>query len=233
MLQALRALPTAVTLCVLLASRTASADVAPRVSPQAGTGDGVYGRFDGDVDWGVGVGARIDRTTPRLAVQSTLHYFSMAGVYAGYADSFSEDQPVSQGEAEQEGGPEQHTRAERDAGVERHLVLVGIDLRPAFVPRWALGMEVGPTWVDLTIDSISLGIGAYWSEVDGDFANGRGLETGLGFGFPLVGKAAGPWLDLRGSLMLADHPERRALATATISLSWHVLWKSPLARAAP
>ncbi len=213
-----------VGLCLCLGlSESAHAELAPRVTPLDTQSDGVYGRFDGDLDFGLGVGARIDAAHAQFAMRATVHYFSMAGIYASYADGFEADQ-----------GP-------------RHLTSVGLDLRPAFVPRWSLGLEVGPQWLDLMVDSISLSLGAYWAGpaeatapvpagAPRKFGDLRGLETGLGMGVPLLGEAAGPWFDARGTLSFADHArgtQPTASAALMLSLSWHALWTSPLAKNAP
>jgi hypothetical protein len=137
--------------------------------------DGVYGRFDSPFDLGVHAGAEIDDAGAAGAARVSLHYFFMAGIYAGYADAF--------------GG---------DALDGSRVLSFGVDVRPAFIPRWSKNWEQGSGFLDLAIDSISLGIGAYFrTPRHGSFGEGRGFEASLGFGLPLAGKAAGPWIGAR------------------------------------
>jgi len=170
--------------------------------------EGVYGRFAGDLDLGLGLGADIGPSVLGAARMS-LHYFSMAGLYFAYADSLSEPAPSE--------------------STDRRRLSFGVDVRPAFVPRWAKDMEYGPGLVDLWIDSISLGLGAFWAEPSGaDFGDRRGFELSLGFGVPLFARASGLWLEARGLLRWpeGDTAEPAALAL----LSYHLLFESPITR---
>src|SRR3954462_7673962 len=99
--------------------------------PGQGAPDGVYDRFDGDLDLGLGLGAELGsagRVAP--ALRASAHYFSIAGVY------FS-------------------GRIKTGEGSAPSLFGAGVDLRPLFVPRWAKGYETGPALLDLTLDSLS------------------------------------------------------------------------------
>jgi hypothetical protein len=165
--------------------------------------DGVYGRFLGDLELGLGLGADLGSPT-RGAVRGSLHYYSMAGVYAGYGDAF----------------------AESDDG-NRRLLGFGVDLRPAFIPRWARNMQQGPAFVDLFIDSIGLGVGAFWAQPPGrDFGRERGFELSLGAGLPLLGTAPGPWLEARGNLRWSAG--ETAEPSLLVLLSWHAFVLTPL-----
>ncbi len=165
-------------------------------------GDGVYGRFDGDLDIGLAVGLEADSDDTRAASRLSLHYFSMIGVYGGYSDSLGEG----------------------DAVLER-IVSTGIDLRPAFIPRWSRDLQQGPGALDLALDSISLGLGVWWGKPGAaSFGDARGFETSLGFGIPFLGQASGPWIEARGMLRWPDPahaPGESAEATALVLLSWH------------
>jgi hypothetical protein len=174
--------------------------------PDTARGDGVYGRFDGDLELGLGFGAELDfGAEPRLAARSSLHYFTMAGAYVSYADA-----PGSR--------PAEHT--ERKLGI-------GVDLRPLFVPRWALDQERGPAFVDLSLDSLSLGMGVFWAQPGGgSFGDQRGFEMSLGLGFPLAGRAGGPWLEARGALRWPDDGEREE--SLLLVVSWRTFVISPL-----
>jgi hypothetical protein len=172
-----------------------------RASSTPSTGDGVYGRFDGLFDLGLHAGAEIGDGAAG-AVRASIHYFSMAGVYVGYADTLGNPEPRS-----------------------RRSLSFGVDLRPAFVPRWSKDMEAGPSVLDLSIDSISLGLGVYLREpVGAPFGDRRGLELSLGAGLPLAGRADGPWLGARGNLRWDDPASAAgepARATLLATLGWH------------
>lgn len=172
-----------------------------------GGGDGVYGRLDGDLDVGVGVGVGYDGDSGDLGLGSrlTLHYFSIAGIYVDYRDAL---------------------RAETNI---RRTLGFGADLRPLFVPRWSMNLEQGPAFADLTLDSLSLAIGAFFAQPDGeDFADERGFAASLGFGLPLTSLAAGPWLELRGAVLWPDTGDARAVALALFS--WHFIASTPFNR---
>jgi hypothetical protein len=177
--------------------------------PDEASGDGVYGRFDGDLEIGLGLGAELDfGAAVRPSAQLALHYFAMAGVYVSYGDAF--------------GASDTPGDAIRKLGL-------GVDLRPVFVPRWANAMEAGPAILDLTLDSISLALGAFWAEPEGgSFGDQRGFETSLGFGVPLFGSAHGLWIEARGALRWADDGGREESIFAL--LSWHSFVLTPLAR---
>lgn len=158
--------------------------------------DGVYDRFDGDLDLGLGLGAELGSAGHAApAVRGSAHYFSIAGVYL---------------EGRIHAGDESA----------RSLFGLGVDLRPLFVPRWAKGFETGPSFADLTLDSLSLSLGAFWSERPAHALNAaRGLEAGLGFGVPLFASASGPWFEARGMLRYPDGAEREE--ALFVALSWH------------
>lgn len=164
--------------------------------------DGVYGRFDHPFDLGLEGGAELAGAGTAGAVLVSLHYLFMAGGYVAYSDALG-----------QASLPSSRTTS------------FGVDLRPAFIPRWSEGMQEGPGLVDLTIDSISLGLGAYFREPrERPFGDRRGLELSLGFGVPLAGMAAGPWLGARGILQWDDPGEKsseRARALGLITFGWH------------
>lgn len=170
------------------------------------SGDGVYGRFDGDLDLGAGLGVATWSKRALGAARLSLHYHSTLGVYAGYADALA-----------------------RQDGIER-VADVGLDLRPLFLLRWSRDAEQGPATADLIIDSLSLGAGAFFAQPAGsDFGATRGPALSLGIGAPLAGKAAGPWLEARylwrwvnpggGDRESTDH-------AALLVLSWHALFLS-------
>lgn len=187
-----------------------SSDVRGQVDSNATspTGDGVYGRFDGDLDLGAGVGASYLTGAERFAFSARLsaHYFSVAGVYVDYSDALD---------------------AEADP---RRALGFGVDVRPLFIPRWSTNRQVGRPFLDLTLDSISLGLGAFFAQPsDESFGDERGFEASLGLGLPLLARADGPWLELRGALEWPNSGEMREKALAVVS--FHFFTLSPFARA--
>jgi hypothetical protein len=149
---------------------------------EASAGDGVYGRFDGLFDIGLELGAAFDSSATSGAALASIHYMYMAGVYAGYADAF--------------GG---------DAAARARTVSFGVDMRPAFIPRWSNNLQSGSSLTDLVIDSISFGVGAYFAQPQGgSLGDRKGLELSLGVGIPLMGRVDGAWLGARGYLRWDD-----------------------------
>jgi hypothetical protein len=184
--------------------------VAPEVDRQRDSParDGVHGRFDGDLDFGLSAGAQADGDAISALAGATLHYFWMAGVSVGYVDALG--------------------AADAKA---RRLLSVGVDARPAFLPRFAEDLAHGPALLDLTLDSISLGVGVFWAEPqDGSFGERRGFETSLGFGVPLLARAEGPWLSARGVIRFAEEAgggTGRVEPAALLALSFHTFFWAP------
>jgi hypothetical protein len=215
MIRAVQTSPSLATLAVLAVPTVSMAEERPTWSPgnevtsrvepevradeRSATGDGAYGRFDGDIDLGVHGGAQVGSTTGGAA-GVTAHYFSMAGAFVRGVDA------LGAADAKQ-----------------ARLLSFGIDFRPAFVPRWALDAETGRSLLDLTLDSISLELGAYLADPHSGFGDERGFEASLGFGVPLLGTAPGPWLDARGVLRFRDPKggSEPAVPALLVGLSWH------------
>jgi hypothetical protein len=192
-------------LVVFALAPSAYAELPSTTAPLDTRVDGVYGRLDGDFSLSAQVHAEWSETQSSVAPGARLeaHYFWMAGVYV----SGSGVVPDS------------------DFG---HALSAGVDLRPAFLPRWSLDLQHGPAWLDLCIDSISLSLGAYtWFPARDEQARHRGFELGFGAGLPLLGRDDGLWFTARGLTRLPD----AELATqwgAQLGLSWHLPWRSPL-----
>lgn len=167
------------------------------------SGDGVYGRFDGLFDVSLDVGAAFDGDGASGAALASVHYMFMAGVYASYADAFD------------------------GARATRRSASFGVDMRPAFIPRWSNNLQIGSSLPDLVIDSISLGVGAYFREpAGGVFGDKRGLEVSLGFGVPFTNTVEGPWLGARGYLRWDDPGASHAPsgeAIALVTVGWHFM----------
>src|SRR6188768_2859969 len=190
---------------VQLRPRLAHAQSPIRRSPAHATSDGVYDRFDGDLDLGLALGAEFGsagRAAP--ALRASAHYFSSAGVYlAGRIKAGDESAPS--------------------------LFGLGVDLRPLFMPRWAKGYETGPALFDLTLDSLSLSLGAFWAQPATQTAeSSRGFDAQLGFGLPLLSTAAGPWLEARGVLRYPDGASRQE--AVIFALSWHGFATTPFSQ---
>ena len=167
-------------------------------------GDGAYGRFDGDLDLGLGVGPNLAFSNGDLALGGRIsaHWFSVAGLYLYYAESLG-DEPALQ-----------------------RRFAAGLDLRPLFLLRWPKGLEAGPAILDLTIDSLSLGLGIVTSSpADPAAENRSGFELSLGFGVPLAGLQPGPWLEFRAGFVLPK--SEPGDATALALLSWHFALGTP------
>lgn len=133
--------------------------------------DTSYGRIDGDLSFGAGVGSSFGPRGPRAAVDLRLRYLWTAGLFVTY-----EDGPIWSSSAEP-----------------RRVFAAGIEIRPFFLARWANGYETGNPWVDLSIDSLGLELGAVFSEpARGSFGKTPGLQAGIGFQIPVLGRATGP-----------------------------------------
>ena len=184
-----------------LRTRAASAQAAS-VQPARSSADGVYGRFDGDLDLGLALGAEFGSAGHAApALRASAHYFSIAGVYASGRIKAGDESAPS-------------------------LFGLGVELRPLFMPRWAKGFETGPALLDLTLDSLCLSLGAFWAQraAHATEAN-HGLDAELGFGIPLLATAAGPWLEARGALRYPDGARREE--ALILALSWHGFVTTP------
>jgi hypothetical protein len=133
------------------------------------------------------------------SVGGSIHYYSLLGVTGDYSESLVAD--------------DVHARS----------ASVGVELRPLFLPRWALGYERGPAWVDLALDSAAIGFGAYFSDAEANGPGTRGAWLSLGLGAPLLGDASGPWIELRALRRFPDHAATGAEAhnALFVYLSWH------------
>lgn len=166
--------------------------------PPSAADDGVYGRFGGDTDISLKLGGMLRDEGVAGSVGGSMHYYSLLGVTADYSESLAAD------------------------ASDARSFSVGLELRPLFLPRWALGHERGPAWLDLSLDSLAAGFGAYFSDAEVDGRNTRGLWVSLGAGVPLLGSAAGPWVEVRA---LRRFPDQSAAIDAHnalfVYLSWH------------
>jgi hypothetical protein len=167
------------------------------------SGDGAYGRFDGDLDLGFGAGMSAGFGSGDLGVglRTTAHWYSTVGLFVGYSES------IRKRHVERRGG-------------------AGIELEPLFLLRWSEALERGPALLDLTLDSLSLGVGYFLLEPVGrGFGSRRGLELSMGLGLPLLGTAGGPWLEARAGYFL---PRSERELTGLLFLSFHFHVNTPL-----
>jgi hypothetical protein len=162
-------------------------------------------RFEGDLDLSLYVGPLVSKDGARAAVLARTLYLGTAGFYAGYFDALAADRP------------------------ERRAITLGVGLRPLFLPRWGSDLERGPSWLDLTVDSLTLDWGVAMSQRRAGWESRPGLEGALGIELPLFGRASGPWLGARATFRwdaaeLAAPARDRAIAAAVlVSLSWHTI----------
>ena len=168
--------------------------------------DGVYGRFDGDVDLSLAGGATFGPSGPDAAVLARGIFFQTAGIYGVYTDALG-----------------------RSGAALPRSIGVGVTLRPLFIPRWAFDFQRGPAILDLTVDSIAFDLGLIWPAwTDGSFGERPGMEAALGFEVPLLGKASGPFVGTRGALRwrateFAGHDDNGLKPALFVTLSWHTV----------
>jgi hypothetical protein len=167
--------------------------------PPGAGGDGVYGRFQGDTDVSLKLGGMVRESGLAGSVGASIHYYSLLGITGDYSESLVADSP--------------HARS----------ASVGMELRPLFLPRWALGLERGPAWLDLAVDSAAFGFGAYFTDADAEGRGSRGAWVSLGVGAPLWGDASGAWIELRALRRFPDPVAWGAEAhnALFVYLSWH------------
>jgi hypothetical protein len=169
--------------------------------PPAPESDGVYGRLRGDTDASLKLGGLISHSRLSASLGASAHYYSLLGITGDYSESLDGD------------------------AVQLRSFSVGTELRPLFLPRWLLGKEHGPAWLDLTLDSVCVGFGAYFSRAAEPFEHSQGVWMSLGLGIPVLGRANGPWLEVR---QLRRWPDRElnspeAHNALLLYLSWHEL----------
>jgi hypothetical protein len=194
---------------MILRRRTAAALLCPILAsaPTAARADGAYGRFDGDLGVRAGAGAALAQGGAALCAGAAAVFLETAGLYVHYTDALGQDGP----------------------SVARSIA-AGVHLQPLFLGRYGTNREDGPPRLDLFVDSIALGVGAFWGAPrDRALSWDPGLELALSLSFPLLPDATGPFLGLRGALRWrsadldgagsGDALDRGALVSLT--LSWH------------
>lgn len=163
--------------------------------PHSGRGDGVYGRFNGDLALQVGGGVEGDFQvpTPRPLLLGNFSFYQTLGLYASYRESFA------------------------DSDRWARVVSTGIMVSPFFLIRWPKSWESGRATWDLTVDSLALVGGISFPQHDngGLFASPT-AEFGLELGVPLLGRANGLFLRSRGQLTTGTE----LTPSAWLWLSW-------------
>jgi len=167
--------------------------------PPASEADGVYGRFHGDTDLSLKLGGLVSDGHLSGSVGASAHYYSMVGITGDYSENLTAE------------------------GSHARSMAVGAELKPLFLPRWVLGFERGPAWLDLAIDSVCLGFGAYFADTPVAGDSTRGVWFSAGLGVPILGDATGPWLELREVRRFPDpgQPGEPAHNALLLYLSWH------------
>lgn len=175
-----------ITLAATLAALTATATSARAED------DGVYGRLDGDLELRAEAGAGFASGGPSLAAGVSALYLGTAGLYVHYTDALGS----------------------RGADVTRSIA-AGLHLEPLFLARYASDLEHGPARLDLLVDSFGLEIGSFWSAPRGyGLAAEPGLELAATLAIPVLARASGPFLALRGALRLRQDDAAAALDRA-------------------
>jgi hypothetical protein len=173
--------------------------------------EGGHSRFAGDIDLSASLGAALADDGPSATASARVYYLETAGTYVAYADALSSDRSIPRS------------------------VSLGVALRPLFLARWGSNLEHGPGWLDLTVDSLTLDLGAFWHERSGEgWTSSPGLEAGIGVEAPLFGRAEGLFLSARGVFrwdaveLAATSPDHSVGAALLVGLSWHVIAKTHL-----
>lgn len=163
--------------------------------------DGVYGRFDGELSLVPSVGVQRAEAGGFMQFGLSAFYLSTVGVTFRTAEgSLSPWSP----------------RANFNVST------LSLAIRPLFLLRWSRDLEKGPSFLDLTIDSLTLSLGGYWAAQRNDDSQRRGFESELSLGFPILGKAHGPWvtLSVANRLPRVTHANRSVDIIYGLRLEW-------------
>lgn len=161
--------------------------------------DSTYGRLEGDVAFAIGAGATFGARAPRGTVDARIRYLEVVGLFGTYEDALG-------GRAEPE-----------------RVVATGLEVRPLFFGRWLKGMRSGSPFLDLTLDSLALEIGAAFQEPRGASLGARpALQTGAGLEFPIFGRAQGLWLGAHGGARFGERALDASLVRTPIDRSLYL-----------
>jgi hypothetical protein len=162
--------------------------------------DGVYGRFDGDLSTSLQAGAHfgLEDCSPRAFIGADAHVYWTLGAYAGYEHGF-EREP---------------SHCAQNTGT------LGVQLRPLFLLRFVNDWERGPATLDLSLDSLTFGLGGFVQSQEQGRTRG-GFELVGSLSLPLVARAPGPWL--RGQAGLRFDQGSTLFLRATFAYEWLLL----------
>ena len=177
--------------------------------------DGSYGRLDGDSALAVSAGAAFDVHGVRGSLDLRYRYMQTAGVFVTYEEGFG-------------------------AGSEPLRVgVAGFELRPLFLGRYLSNLETLHPRLDMLLDSFALEIGGFVGQPAArNFADVAGLSFGVGFELPLLPRASGPFLALRGAVRWSREALSGAAPTTidviacvlTVSLGWQAIFGGHVVR---
>ena len=128
--------------------------------------DAAYGRLNGDVAIAASAGVAAGASKPRFDGDLRLRYLQTAGLFGTV-----------------EGG-------------DGSVLATGIELRPLFVSRSALGRELGYPRLDMLIDSAAIEVGVAFLHP----GSTRAFHAGLGLEVPFFRTATGPFLGVHTGL---------------------------------
>jgi hypothetical protein len=155
--------------------------------------DAAYGRLNGDVAIAASAGVAAGRPGPRFDGDLRLRYLQTAGVFG----------TVVAGDGT--------------------LLATGIELRPLFVSRWALGNELGYPRLDMLIDSAAIEVGVAFLHPGSQ----RAFQAGLGLELPFFTVATGPFLGIHGGLRWSEDAlagQGTGEAFVALTLGWQQIF---------
>jgi hypothetical protein len=173
-----------------------------------GAADATHGRIQGDVTVAAGVGATVGPRGPRAEAELRARYLETAGAFIAYEEAGW----LGSG------------------ALPRRVLSTGVELRPLFLYRWLKNEESAPAFLDLTLDSLALELGAVFQPSGGEGLSGRpGLQLGLGLELPISVAATGLWAGLHGGVRWSDTALASGLAVTpadragylAVTLGWH------------
>lgn len=143
-------------------------------------GDGVYGRFNGDISLQIGAGVEVapHPDTVRALVFGDFSIYQTVGLYGSFRQTVTDHDPIPR------------------------LASLGIGVAPLFLFRWSRATQFGHAIPDLILDSLTISGGTYLGQLrDESFGDPFGFEGGLSIGIPLMARANGLWLRTRGNIL--------------------------------
>lgn len=155
--------------------------------------DAAYGRLNGDVAIAASAGVAAGTSSPRFDGDLRLRYLQTAGVFG---------------------------TVEAGSG---SVLATGIELRPLFVSRWALGRELGYPRLDMLIDSAAIEVGVAFLHPGSE----RAFQAGLGLELPFFTVASGPFLGIHAGARWTEASlagEGAGAGFIALSLGWQQIF---------